>query len=650
MTQWGASPEIWAHFSGTLQLREDLLPVVSNPTAKISPKSVLKRLGQIPSHYNSNNLVTSFYNWTEKKSSLSDIKNWMKNPDYGICIQTRHARALDCDIVDPELAERVFNFINDRFPDLPTRGRNNSSKFLKIFILPGDFSKRTLHLDDKNKIEFLATGQQFIVAGTHPSGAKYEWAGGLPEALLQLSNEEFNSLWEGLKTEFKATESKANTAARKPPGGLVCDDPQLAYLETKNAVLGYSDEGSAYITCPFKAGHSTESDMTETVYFPAGLRGYELGHFKCLHASCEKRTDEDFLDALGYRSAMFEDLGELLEVSDGVPKPLKYNFIHVSDYVNLPPPEWIIRDIMPRGELYAIYGESTSGKTFVALDLAFAIARGADWNGQATKQGGVAYICAEDGRGARNRLKAYEVHNQCNLTNMPFHLLADSPNLLENADAAEVAKSLLTLGKIDVVFIDTLAQTTPGSSEDSEDMGKAMSNCKKIYKATGAMVIPVHHPGKDLSKGMRGWSGLFGAMDGVMEVSKSEDGRRFVKIIKQKNGEAGREWGLNLVSVAIDMDAEGQVMSSCITEYAEGVKRKSKQKQRGEVEQAVIKAFDHLGGSSCRLDELLDLSAEYIIQDPGKRDQRRARARRAVASLHGDEFFTVSGEKVEIVL
>lgn len=649
MTQWGATPEDWAHFSGTLKLREHLLPVVSNPTAKISPKSVLKSLGQIPSRYNAEGFVSSFYDWTEKKSSIDDIKKWMKVPDYGICIQTRHARALDCDIVDPELAARVWDFIAENFPELPTRGRSNSSKFLKIFLMPGVFAKRVLHLDAKNKIEFLASGQQFIAMGTHPSGVKYEWAGGLPESVPEITEEQFNALWAALKTHFGATETKAGALERKPPGGFICDDPQLDYLEKHGHVLGYSDEGAAYIDCPFKAGHSKESDATETIYFPAGLRDYAVGHFHCLHASCGGRKDEDYLDAVGYRADMFSDLGAL-PAADTEAKPLKYQFIHVSDYVKLPPPEWIIRDILPRGELSALYGESTAGKTFVALNLAFTIARGIDWNGHPVKKGGVAYICAEDGRGARNRLKAYEVHNECSLAGLPFYLLPDSPNLLDKADAAEIIRSLRTLGKIDVVFIDTLAQTTPGSSEDSEDMGMAMSNCKRIHKATGALVIPVHHPGKDLSKGMRGWSGLFGAMDSVMEVSKSEDGRRFVKIIKQKNGEAGQEWGLNLISVPIDMDADQRVMSSCVTEYVEGAKRKPKQKQRGENEQAVIKAFDELGGTSCSVEDLIAKALEFIPKDPEKRDQRRSWVRRAIGTLGRDEIFTVSADRVEIIL
>ena len=49
---YGATPQEWAHFDVVLGLTEDLLPVVSNPNAVISPQSKMKGLGKTPSRYN----------------------------------------------------------------------------------------------------------------------------------------------------------------------------------------------------------------------------------------------------------------------------------------------------------------------------------------------------------------------------------------------------------------------------------------------------------------------------------------------------------------------------------------------------------------------------------------------------------------------
>jgi len=64
-------------------------------------------------------------------------------------------------------------------------------------------------------------------------------------------------------------------------------------------ILNDGEDGRVYIECPFKDGHSMESGPTSTVYFPKGTGGFEQGHFKCLHASCEGRNDNDFLEKCG---------------------------------------------------------------------------------------------------------------------------------------------------------------------------------------------------------------------------------------------------------------------------------------------------------------------------------------------------------------
>jgi hypothetical protein len=654
MPHWGATPDDWAHFSGTLKLREHLLPVVSNPTAKISPNSALKFPGKIPSLYNAQGHIVGVKKWTEHKSTLADLKKWIKNPDYGICIQCHLTRALDCDIKNADLAAKVSQYLVDRGINWPARIRTSSNKFLLAFKMQGQFAKRVIHLKDGDpgdKIEFLADGQHFVALGTHPDGDRYEWLGGLPESIPEISIGDFDKLWADLAAEF-GKQNEAGNGDYQPrrvqhTQSTGVDDPILPYLESQNQVLGYNDEGAAYISCPFKVNHSKEGDKTETIYFPAGLRGYEMGHFNCLHASCSEHTDVDFLDAIGYRATMFEDLGPL--PAEAIKKP-KYTLIPASEFADRPPPEWIIQDILPKGELAVLFGESGSGKSFIALDMAMSIARGIDWNGNPVKQGRVVYIAAESAGGMRNRLRAYAEHHQCSLEGVPLLILPSTPNLLDTADSAALTASIEASGICDVVFIDTLAQTTPGGDENSAtDMGKAISNCKKIHQATGAIVVPVHHAGKDLTKGARGWSGLRAAADAEFEVSRTENAR-FIKISKQKDGEDGREWGVNLLPISIDMDSTGRVMSSCAVEYVNGAKRSPKQKQRGEVEQAVIRAFDELGGADCDLPSLLDLAPKYIPQDPSKKDQRRGRARRAIVSLGQSGYWTVEGDKVYIAL
>lgn len=83
---------------------DQLLPVVCNPGAIISPNSKLKVLGKTPSLYNRNRLATGINDWTGHVVTEHDFARWSNEPDYGICVRTGHGwLALDCDSEDEDI-------------------------------------------------------------------------------------------------------------------------------------------------------------------------------------------------------------------------------------------------------------------------------------------------------------------------------------------------------------------------------------------------------------------------------------------------------------------------------------------------------------------------------------------------------------------
>ncbi|CAI2031732.1 VapE domain-containing protein [Serratia marcescens] len=306
---WGAAPDDWFHFSFVLGLTPDLLPVVSRPDAPISPTSKLKTTGKTPSHYNGQGMVAGLKDWTARTSTDDDVGRWAKQPDYGILLQTRTVRALDVDVSDPVVADAILSAVTTMIGPLPKRMRANSPKFLLAFQLEGQMSKRILRTEAGN-IEFLATGQQFVALGTHPSGARYEWDGGLPDEIPVLGPEDFEAVWCMLETVFGVGETVVEKEGRlrdRSARDAGATDETADYLDANDWTLDWGAGGERYIRCPFEDGHSTESaDNTATAYFPAGTGGFEQGHFRCLHASCAHRNDGDFLNAIGIRDNDFE--------------------------------------------------------------------------------------------------------------------------------------------------------------------------------------------------------------------------------------------------------------------------------------------------------------------------------------------------------
>lgn len=300
--RYGATVEEWNHFGHVLGLFKDLLPVVSNPKARISEKSKMKALGKTPSRYNGDRLAVGIPDWTSKVATEREVQRWQHEEDFGICLQTRNVRAIDLDLTDAALAQRVLDTIELTVGVLPKRMRANSPKCLLLFQMEGDFGKRVIRTEG-GIIEWLANGQQCIVAGTHPTGVRYEWEGGLPLELPWLTTKDFEVLWSVLVEAYSTAPALVRPLGAKPTmprESSDLEDDLLSFLERKGWVKEYDSQGRAHITCPWEDEHTSESVDSATTYFPAGVGGFEQGHFRCLHAHCEHRTDGDFVHAIGY--------------------------------------------------------------------------------------------------------------------------------------------------------------------------------------------------------------------------------------------------------------------------------------------------------------------------------------------------------------
>ena len=337
-----------------------------------------------------------------------------------------------------------------------------------------------------------------------------------------------------------------------------------------------------------------------------------------------------------------------------VKKQHRFPVLSLTEFASKPAPRYIVKGVLPMAELVVLYGESGSGKTFMALDLAMAITTGQPWRGRKVKQGRVVYIAAEGAGGFRNRIQAYATDKQLDLSGLDFGVIHAAPNFLLKEDALDVARSI---GKASVIVVDTWAQTTPGGNENSgEDMGKALAHCKGLHRATGAVVILVHHAGKDASKGARGWSGLRAAADAELEVVRSGDARA-MRLSKQKDGEDNTVWGFALETVNIGIDEDDEVITSCVVRETEGgLPGPQLVRKMGDVEKVVntvIQEFAQSQNSGIEVEAVI-LEAIRKLPEPEdrKRDTRRMRVRRALESLcDGDTapYFLESDKTIIIV-
>lgn len=306
----GASASEWAQAASQDIMAPWILPVVSNLQLKISPQSVLKTPGKVPSCKNARGEIVGIAGWTgAPEATMQQLDTWSRDPDLGFCVRTGHGGllAIDCDVNDPQLAdaiERLLLTCCHIDPESFTKRQRGTARWATLIHLTGDGADRpraktvinmTTPGADKAELEILAAGQQLVCAGTHPSGTRYTWTKGIYP--LEVDAADFDTFVFQAAAFYGTTAVTEQRQRTRERGETFAAPDRLAdWLQETGRVLGSGRNGELYIKCPWESEHTASSGPAETAYFPIGTNGYAHGGFKCLHAHCAHRGLPEFLE------------------------------------------------------------------------------------------------------------------------------------------------------------------------------------------------------------------------------------------------------------------------------------------------------------------------------------------------------------------
>ena len=265
----------------------------------------------------------------------------------------------------------------------------------------------------------------------------------------------------------------------------------------------------------------------------------------------------------------------------------------------------LVKGVLPSAGVGFVVGQSKAGKSFFTLDLGLRVAAGAKVLGSRTKQGGCAYIAAEDPNGCRARAMAWrKAHPRGSAT--PFELIPGPLNLLALDDMEDLKGELAAAAsrfeeagsRLALVVIDTLSRSLPGADENnSVAMSDAFAALEELSRETGALVLVVAHFGKGGGeKGIRGWSGLDAASDATIAIERDETDPdlRLVTLSKVKNGVDGARFAFRLEEVDLGLvDDDGDAITSCVPVFEkvpDGPVKAKKRKALTPPEQIVLQA------------------------------------------------------------
>lgn len=583
---YGATPEEWRLFTHTLGLTPYILPVVSDPTRPTAPGSSLtpKTYQKTPSTLR-NGRVGGFQGWTSyPPATEAQVEAWASNPAHGFCIRTGTVAALDIDVDDSARAEEIQSLIElymSMLPDapdqIPVRIRRNSSRVLIPYLTDTPIAKQVIYVNETgtDAIEILGTGNQFVAAGTHHSGYRYEWRN--VDALPRLTGEQVDDLLTLLRDTFSKPEwgppartssssSSPKLSTQKNSQGYVGDEDDPLWQAIVQQGLATGDQSNhehkaINIVCPYEDEHTDpdyEPTTSDTVYMPPYFGGHKVSHIKCLHAHCASRTRQQYMDKL-----TGGDDFEVLTADDGdAAGVLRHINRYGDENVCFTEQRGIIHDPMiegmiPRVGVGVLYGPSGTYKSFLALEIAQAYARPdvtAFYGRTITRadEGGVLYIGLEGAEGTVKRILGYNQYHYGSqkILNgsaiIPLYTGSHAVDLTSDEGRAELEERMRSIpGGCRLLILDTFSKCLPNCDENSaNDINKVLVWLDGVARRHQAAILLVHHTPKTGAE-PRGSSAIRAGVDFMLSITTSSDketGRRVeLKIEKQKDSEIDRE-------------------------------------------------------------------------------------------------------------
>lgn len=254
-----------------------------------------------------------------------------------------------------------------------------------------------------------------------------------------------------------------------------------------------------------------------------------------------------------------------------LPKPARLSrFFPASDLDGkaVPPRQWVVRDLVPSGTVTLLGGDGGTGKSLVALQLAYAVATGRQWLGRAVARGGALFISAEDDVDELHRriadVASHEGESLASLHGLTLRSLAGEDALLATLEGRTGALEPSALfAELDariaadtpaLVVLDTLADLFPGNENDRAQARQFIGLLRGLAIRHKCAVLLLAHPSLSGMNSGTGTSGSTGWNNSVrarlylervvQNGHEPNPDARVLRTMKANHGRTGGEIGL----------------------------------------------------------------------------------------------------------
>lgn len=238
--------------------------------------------------------------------------------------------------------------------------------------------------------------------------------------------------------------------------------------------------------------------------------------------------------------------------------------------------DYVIKGLIPKDDDTLVYGATSVGKTFFVLDMALSIATGMErYNGLRIRPGGVLYVASEAPSIVERRAWAWAQRHGLAGDALRNFLLYPEPIDLSDTEADPIEPGGLALvndlqdfilfapdelecDPIQLVIIDTWAQSLSADGNDNAAVSHALRVLKRAREVQPFGAVIVHHTGHT-GDHARGASSLPNSCESVLFVSKNED-TEYIQVEQRKHRDGrvdGGGWCYELEDEHLGQDDDG---------------------------------------------------------------------------------------------
>jgi len=298
----------------------------------------------------------------------------------------------------------------------------------------------------------------------------------------------------------------------------------------------------------------------------------------------------------GYAELMMQPVhGMALPDADSSVSRRLFGFTRLGEMPPIQPTNWLIKPFLEANSLAVLFGDPAVGKSFVAIDMACAIATGRPWHGRRAKPGAVFYIAGEGLNSIRKRFCAWEIHHGVDLSQAPLFVSNHAAELYSLDEADKVSATIQRLAESSgvtpaLIVIDTLARNFGGDENSTQDMSAFITAVDGALKHKfGACVLIVHHTGHGDKSRARGSIALKAGIDAEYLVTR--DDTQIVQLEALKMKDASLPSPMAFASHVVELgltDEDGEPVTSIALQSADYVAQPVSRKRFGEIEGAVV--------------------------------------------------------------